>query len=34
MKHIMDYIMESDYEAAKAIVPNPEEFDFHKILNF
>jgi 6-phosphofructokinase 1 len=34
MRHIMDYITEEDYEAAKAIVPNPEEFDFHKILKF
>ncbi|MDD3948154.1 MAG: 6-phosphofructokinase [Anaerolineaceae bacterium] len=34
MKHIMDYITEEDYEAAKAIVPNPGEFDFHKILKF
>ncbi len=34
MKHIMDYITEADYEAAKAIVPIREEFDFHKILKF
>ena len=32
MRHIMDYITEVDYEAAIAIVPIPEEFDFHKIL--
>ncbi len=31
--HIMDYVGEEDYEAAKAIVPNPEAFDFNKILN-
>ena len=24
----------TDYEAAKAYVPNPEEYDFHKILNW
>lgn len=34
MRHIMDYITKEDYEAAKALVPNPEEFDFHKILKF
>ncbi len=28
------YITQKDYEAAKNIVPNPEEFDFHKILNW
>lgn len=32
--HICNYITESDYEAAKAYVPNPEEYDFRKILNW
>lgn len=31
---IMDYITPADYEAAKQYVPNPEEFDFKRILNW
>ena len=30
--HICHYITPEDYEAAKAFVPNPEEYDFKKIL--
>ena len=29
---ILNAITPADYEAAKAYVPNPEEYDFHKIL--
>ena len=32
--HICHYITEADYEAAKKYVPNPEEYDFKKILNW
>ena len=32
--HICHYITPADYEAAKAYVPNPEEYDFKKILNW
>ncbi len=28
------YIMEEDYEAAKMLLENPEEYDFYKILNW
>ena len=31
---IMDYITPDDYEAAKKYLPNPEEYDFKKILNW
>ncbi len=31
---ILNAITPADYEAAKAYVPNPEAFDFHKILNW
>ena len=31
---ILNAITPADYEAAKAYVPNPEEYDFHKILNW
>lgn len=34
IRHIMNYITEADYEAASALVENPEAFDFHKILNY
>lgn len=34
IRHLMNYITEEDYEAARALVPNPEEFDFNKILNY
>lgn len=30
----MQYITEEDYEAAKKYLPNPEEYDFYKILNW
>ena len=33
-EHICHYITPEDYEAAKAIVPNPEDYDFKKILNW
>ena len=33
-KYIMNYITPADYEAAKQYVPNPEEYDFKKILNW
>jgi 6-phosphofructokinase 1 len=32
--HICHYITPADYEAAKAYVPNPEAYDFKKILNW
>ncbi len=32
--NLMHYITEADYEAAKAYIPNPEEYDFKKILNW
>ena len=32
--NLMHYITPADYEAAKAYVPNPEEYDFKKILNW
>ncbi len=31
---ILCYLTEEDYEAAKAYVPNPEAYDFNKILNW
>ena len=31
---IMDYITPADYEAAKKYLPNPEEYDFKRILNW
>ena len=30
----LHYITKEDYRAAKKYVPNPEEFDFYKILNW
>ena len=33
-EHICHYITPADYEAAKAVVPNPEKYDFKKILNW
>lgn len=33
-KYIMNYITPADYEAARQYVPNPEEYDFKKILNW
>ncbi len=32
--HICHYITEADYEAARKYVPNPEDYDFKKILNW
>ena len=32
--NLMHYITPADYEAAKAYLPAPEEYDFHKILNW
>ena len=34
INNIMNYITPADYEAAKAYVPNPEAYDFKKILNW
>lgn len=34
MSDIMHYITPADYEAAKAYIPNPEEYDFKKILGW
>ncbi|MFI3321356.1 MAG: 6-phosphofructokinase [Rikenellaceae bacterium] len=31
---ILHYVTEADYEAAKAYVENPEDYDFNKILNW
>lgn len=33
-KNLMHYITPADYEAAKKYLPNPEEYDFNKILNW
>jgi 6-phosphofructokinase 1 len=30
----LQYLEEKDYEAAKAYLPNPEDFDFRKILEW
>lgn len=32
--HICHYIAPADYEAARKYVPNPEEYDFRRILNW
>ena len=32
--HLCHFITPADYEAAKKYVPNPEEYDFRKILNW
>ena len=32
--NLMHYITPEDYEAARAYLPNPEEYDFRKILNW
>ena len=32
--HICLYVSAADYEAAKAYVKNPEDYDFKKILNW
>lgn len=33
-RHIMDYITEEDYPEAKKFIDKPEDYDFHKILNY
>jgi len=33
-KHLVHYITPIDYEAAKKYLPNPEDYDFYKILNW
>ena len=33
-KHLLNYITPHDYEAARQYLPNPEEYDFYKILNW
>ncbi len=33
-EYIMHYITPKDYEAAKKYVPDPETYDFKKILNW
>ncbi|MBR6831112.1 MAG: 6-phosphofructokinase, partial [Tidjanibacter sp.] len=34
VRNLLNYITPEDYEAAKAYVANPEDFDFYKILNW
>ncbi len=34
VKNALHYITPADYQAAKAYLPNPEEYDFFKILNW
>ena len=34
VENILNAITPADYEAAKKYVANPEEYDFHKILNW
>ena len=34
MNNNLHFVSKEDYEAAKKYVPNPEEFDFYKILNW
>ncbi|MFR9502625.1 MAG: 6-phosphofructokinase [Rikenellaceae bacterium] len=34
VENILCYLTEDDYDAAKAYVSNPEEYDFNKILNW
>jgi 6-phosphofructokinase 1 len=34
IKNVLDYVTPADYEAAKKYVPNPEAYDFYKILNW
>jgi hypothetical protein len=33
-EHMLNYITPEDYEAAKKFIPNPEYYDFNKILNW
>jgi 6-phosphofructokinase 1 len=32
--HNMQFITKDDYEAAKLLIPDPEHYDFNKILNW
>ena len=34
INNIMHYITESDYLAASKLIPNPQDYDFKKILNW
>ena len=34
INNILHYITPEDYEQAKKYVANPEDYDFHKILNW
>lgn len=34
VQNILQYITQKDYEAARAYVPDPENYDFNKILNW
>jgi len=34
VENILNAVTPADYEAAKQYVANPEEYDFHKILNW
>ncbi len=34
ISHVMHYITPEDYPAARQYVPNPEAYDFRKILNW
>lgn len=34
INNIMHYITESDYSAASKLIPNPQDYDFRKILNW
>jgi 6-phosphofructokinase 1 len=34
MRHVMHFVTPDDYEAAKKFVPNPEAYDFKKILEW
>ena len=33
-KHLLNYITPRDYEGARQYIPNPEDYDFYKILNW
>ncbi len=33
-RHNMQFLMESDYEAARKYLPDPENYDFNRILNW
>ena len=34
IRHILNFITPHDYDRAKAYLPNPEEYDFYRILNW